>query len=250
MLKKHLMFAVIYGFLFSQISQATVIVHSLNEQKVGLHTTLGAKYAESSSTVSKKDYDADFRLSHNNDLRQWLLFGNLGYSAVNGNKSEDSKLIHLRYIHKNLVSDLNFEGFVQHESDDFALLSSRELVGAGLALLKKTDDYAFHTMLGIMHEQESHLTDSSQDKQLERMTFSSQLQWYFVNKAQFTSVIYYQPAIDEIKNYRATLKANYKMPINNTVDLVIGYSWQYNNNAFTNVPAVKRSFSTGISYHF
>jgi len=236
--------------VFTGSAHATVIVHSLNEQKEGLHTTLGATYSESSSTVSKQDYDANFRLSHNNQQRQWLLFGNLAYSDVDGKKSEDSKLIHLRYIQKDVFSDLNFEGFLQHESDDFSLLSSRELVGGGLSILTKNKRYALHTLVGIMHEREAHLTDSAQDKDLQRLSISSQLQWYFDNKSRFTGVIYYQPDVSEFKQYRSTFKANLTMPFNDNIDVVFGYSWQYNNDAFANVPPVKRAFNTGINYHF
>lgn len=236
--------------LLSVNSYATVVVHSLNEQVVGWHTTLNANYAESSTTVDKTDYSASFRVSHNNEQRQWLAFGDLSYSDVNGNKSDDSKLLHLRYIHKNIWSELNFEGFLQHESDDFALLASRDLIGGGLALLRKHEDYSIHTLAGIMHEREEHLTDTTQDRDIERFTFSSQLQYVFDNKARFTGVIYFQPAIDQFNDYRSTVKASVNFPLTSNLDMVVGYSWRYNGQAFSDVPPIKRSLSTGISYHF
>jgi len=234
----------------SPLVNATVVVHSLQEQVQGWYTTLQANYATSSSTVEKTDYKGDFRVSNNSDEQQWLLFGNLAYSDVDGTRSDDSQLLHGRYIYKGLIGKLNAEAFVQREQDDFALLASRQLYGAGLSLLKKHDNFALHSMIGVMEESETHISDVTQDRRLTRVTLSSQLQYQLQNKARITLVAYFQPALSQWSDYRSTAKANFAFPLTNHLDITMGYSWRYNGDAFTGVPPIKRSFSTGISYHF
>lgn len=234
----------------SAISHATVVVHSLKEQVEGWSTTVEASYSSSSTTVDKKDYKGEFRLSHNSDQRQWLLFGDMSYSDVNGNTSEDSKLIHGRYIHKKAIAGLNVEVFAQQERDDFALLASRRLYGAGLAMLKKHERYSVHTLLGVMDEREEHLTDPDQHQALTRLTLSSQIQYQLENQARLTAVVYYQPAASDLANYRSTFRASLAFPLTEQLDLKVGYAWRYNGEAFTDVPPIKRSFTTGVSYHF
>jgi len=63
-------------------------------------------------------------------------------------------------------------------------------------------------------------------------------------------VVYLQPALKQLSDYRSTAKANFAFPLTNHLDITMGYSWRYNGDAFTGVPPIKRSFSTGISYHF
>jgi opacity protein-like surface antigen len=234
----------------SYAAQATVVVHSLQEQVQGWHTSLEASYATSSSTVEKTDYSGNFRFSNNSDQRQWLMFGDISYSDVNGAKSDDSTMLHARYIHKQALGDVNVEVFAQQERDDFALLASRRLYGAGLAWLSKHDNYAIHSLVGVMDEREEHLTDASQDKALTRFTLSTQVQYVMSNKARLTAVLYYQPAASDFGNYRSTLRASVAFPLSERLDLKLGYAWRYNGEAFVDVPPIKRSLTTGIKYSF
>lgn len=235
---------------FSAVSHATVVVHSLKEQVQGWHTSLEASYATSSTTVDKTDYKGSFRVSNNDEARQWLFFGNLAYSDVDGKKNDDSALVHTRYIQKHVLSDLNLEVFAQRETDEFEVLALRRLYGAGLSLLKQHQGYAFHTLLGVMSEREEHLNDASQDRDLTRFTLSSQVQYKMPNQALLTAVVYFQPAINDFADYRSTFNASVAFPIVDRLDLKVGYSWRYNGEAFVGVPPIKRAFTTSVSYHF
>lgn len=236
--------------LGSAAVHATVVVHSLKEQVKGWHTTLDASYASSSTTVDKTDYKGSFRLSNNDESRQWLLFGNLAYSDVNGKANDDSTLLHGRYIRKNVLADVNIELFVQRETDDFEVLAQRRLYGGGLSLLNQFDGLAFHSLAGIMNEREEHLSDPSQDRDLTRFTLSSQLQYQLPNKAVLTAVVYFQPSTSDMSDYRSTFKADIAFPLVDRLELKVGYSWRYNGEAFVGVPPIKRAFTTGVSYHF
>lgn len=238
------------ALLASGAVQATVVVHSLQEQVQGWHTSLEASYASSTTTVDKTDYSGDFRVSHNTEQRQWLLFGDMSYSDVNGAKSDDSSMLHARYIQKQALGNFNLEVFAQQESDDFSFLASRRLYGAGLAWLSKHENYAVHTLVGLMDEREEHLTDVAQDKALTRLTMSSQVQYVLSNKARLTAVLYYQPATSDFGDYRSTLRASVAFPITEQLDLKLGYAWRYNGEAFADVPPIKRSLTTGIKYSF
>ncbi|MEY3017608.1 MAG: hypothetical protein RL336_743 [Pseudomonadota bacterium] len=238
------------ALLASGAVQATVVVHSLQEQVQGWHSSLEANYATSTSTVDKTDYSGNFRVSHNNDQRQWLLFGDMSYSDVNGTKSDDSTMLHARYIHKRAFADWNLEVFAQQERDDFALLAYRRLYGAGLAWLTKRDNFAVHSLMGVMDEREEHLTDDSQHRALTRFTLSSQVQYVLPNKARLTAVVYFQPAASDVSNYRSTLRASLAFPVTDHLELKLGYAWRYNGEAFADVPPIKRSLTTGIRYSF
>lgn len=239
------------GFtLASAAVHATVVVHSLKEQVKGWHTTLDASYASSSTTVDKTDYKGSFRVSNNDASRQWLLFGNLAYSDVDGKTNDDSTLLHGRYIHKNVWADANIELFVQREKDDFEVLAQRRLYGGGLSILSQFDSLTFHSMAGVMNEREQHLSDPTQDRELTRFTLSSQVQYQLPNKALLTAVAYFQPSTSDMSDYRSTFKADIAFPLVDRLELKIGYSWRYNGEAFIGVPPIKRAFTTGVSYHF
>ncbi|TFH68522.1 DUF481 domain-containing protein [Gammaproteobacteria bacterium LSUCC0057] len=236
--------------LLSAQSMATVIVQGLNEEVEGWVFKLAGSFAETTGKTEKTAYGASYSTEYNNGLNQFRSHGSLSYNETNGSTVSDNQLVHLRYVRKELAGPLRGEFFYQNQANDVNLVAERELVGGGLSYRDLNEQLSYHVMVGVMNEKEQHLTDSSQDRDVERMTISTQLQWTFKSKNRLNVVIYHQPNISEFDDYRTTLESTLIVPLGEHVDINFSYANNMNTTPFGDVPKRSTNFETSISYRF
>jgi len=231
-------------------SLATVIVQGLNEELEGWTLKLAGSYAETTGKTEKTVYGANYSTEYNNGLNQFRSHGGLAYNETNGNDVTDNKLVHLRYVRKELIGPLRGETFYQNQANDVNLVAERELIGGGLSYRDLNEQLSYHVMVGVMNEKEEHLTDTTLNRDVERMTISTQLQWTFKSKNRLNVVIYHQPNISEFDDYRTTLESTLIVPLGERVDINFSYANNMNTTPFGDVPKRSTNFETSISYSF
>lgn len=232
---------------------ATVVVRQIDPVDSGWVFGLEGSYANQTGATQKRDYALGFNLSHRIGVNEYRAFGNVNYGRVNGVANTDNAMAHLRYIRSNIIGNLRFEAFTQTENDDFASLSRRDLLGGGISRFFNIENGSRRllTMLGIMREQETHLSDASQDRDVTRITASVQASWKLPRDNKLYFIAYLQPNLDAMDNdRRITAELSLDIPLSARLKLKTGYHYRYNDEPFDNVPREQTKFSTGFAFQF
>lgn len=240
-------------FLAVAPANATVIVRQIEPVKDGWGLGLEGSYANQTGATQKRDYAFGFNLSHKTGAHELRAFGGLNYGRVNGTENTDNAMAHIRYIRAAFIDGVRFEGFTQTENDDFANLSRRDLLGGGFSRFFNTSDGSRRllAMLGVMREQETHLSDAAQNRDVTRITASLQTRWQLPRRNKLYFIAYLQPNIDDMSHdRRVTAELSLEIPLSARLSLKTGYNYRYNDKPFSNVPREQTKLTTGFAFAF
>jgi len=183
------------------------------------------------------------------------LFG--GYSVLSaGNTSFlNNGFAHIRHNYK-LTTRLKTFAFYQIQFNDVLLLSKREVFGTGLryAVVQK-DSLSFDMGLGAMHESEFLNTKSLEVGEVAntfvvRATVVSSFQWILNEFVQFNNVLYYQPYLKNMDDFRILNDFSFTARINPKFNISMTLTARYDSkspSALTNLDSV---MNVGIGYRF
>lgn len=238
---------------------ATVMVRQIEPVQEGWQLGLEGSYDDEDGATDKRDYALGFTLSHKVGRHEIRAFGGVDYGRVNGTENTDNSMLHARYIRD--ISDtlglfgdgVRFEGFAQTEKDDFANLSRRDLIGGGLSRFFNSPDgtQRLLAMVGVMREEETHLSDAAQDRDVTRMTASLQARWQLPRDNKLYFITYAQPNIDDLDGDRRVMaELSLEVPLSARLSLTTGYHYRYNDMPFDTVPREQKKLSTGFKFSF
>lgn len=234
-------------------ARATVIVRQIEPVAPGWTLGLEGSYADQTGATQKRDYAVGFNLSYREGVHEMRAFGGLNYGRVNGLTNTDNAMMHLRYIRADLFDDIRLEAFTQTENDEFANLSRRDLLGGGVSQFFNSADGSRRllAMIGLMREQETHLVDTNQDRDVTRITASLQTRWQLPRDNKLYFVAYMQPNLDAMNDdRRVTAELSLEIPLSARLSLKTAYHYRYNDKPFENVPREQTKFSTGFAFAF
>ncbi len=240
-------------FLVGAPAKATVIVRQIEPVKQGWGLALEGNYANQTGATQKRDYAFSFNLSHKAGAHEVRAFGGLNYGRVNGTENTDNAMAHIRYIREAFIDGVRFEGFTQTENDDFANLSRRDLLGGGFSRFFNTSDGSGRllAMVGVMREQENHVSDAAQDRDVTRITASLQTRWQLPRDNRLYFIAYLQPNTDDMRHdRRVTAELSLEIPLSARLSLKTGYNYRYNDKPFANVPREQTKLTTGFAFSF
>lgn len=243
----------VLGVLSVFPAHATVIVRQIDPVIDGWALAVDGSFSDETGSTEKRDYNAAFNLSYKQGRHEWRGFGGLSYGRLNGEENTDNHIAHLRYIRGGIYGPWRFEGFVQTESDDFASLSRRNLLGGGISrFFNKSDDtQRLLAMIGVMREDEDHVSDASEDREVTRITASLQARWQLPRDNRLYFITYVQPNLEHMSDdRRVTAEVSLEVPLSDRLSLTTGYNYRYNDKPFENVPREKTKFSTGFKFAF
>lgn len=234
-------------------AHATVIVRQIDPVEAGWQLGIDGSYEDEDGATQKRDYALGFNLSHRLGLREIRAFGGVNYGRVNGAENTDNSMMHIRYIRDLRANGVRFEGFVQTENDDFASLSRRDLIGGGVSRFFNTPDGSRRllAMIGVMREEEKHLTDTAQDRDVTRITASLQARWQLPRDNKLYFIAYVQPNLDAMEDdRRITAELSLDVPLSARLSLSTGYKYRYNDLPFVNLPREETKLITGFKFSF
>ena len=180
-----------------------------------------------------------------------------GYSVLSAGKTSflNNGFAHIRHNYK-LTTRLKTFTFYQIQFNDVLLLRKREVFGGGLryAVVQK-DSLSFDMGLGAMHESEFLNTTALEVGEVAntfvvRATVVSSFQWILNEFVQFNNVLYYQPYLKKLDDFRVlndfSLTARISPEFNISMTLTVRYDSKPP-SALTNFDSV---MNVGIGYRF
>ena len=158
------------------------------------------------------EFSDNFRADYNGQKIDYLLVAEYAFKTSSGTKATNKGFLHLRSTQS--LGNQNFlmsEVFTQMQFDEFLLLRNRFLFGGGLrfdpvmlldSTLKKNKILKVFIGTGFFYEFESYSTVPQQNFHLIRSSSYLTLVWAVNSHTNINLVNYYQPAINDFRNFR------------------------------------------------
>jgi len=239
-----LFFLVLLLFVFQSENGAQVNIEDYRKtDKVRFPHAIELSWAVQKGATLAQTYVFNYRLDyfwgdyHAMAITQWersvrdeITFQELG-------------LMHLRG-RMPLRSGLSWEQFVQKQWNDTLFLRDRVLVGTGLRVEENKN---FVLGLGIMYEYEDYTTQAytSRIRLTNYLTLSMPIE-----KAILTSTAYYQPAMDQLEDYRLLSRTSFKIFISETLYANIYYNLDFKSIAPVSLNALEYKSGMNIGLEF
>ena len=193
------------------------------------------------------NYTTGIKLSYDNN-KSYLMWSEFDYSYGEASrvKNANSTFMHLRYIHK-IEQRLDWEVFVQLQSNEFTKVDERFLTGGGLRIHINRESYGnLYFGFGAFYEYLNYSTRVDSKENNIRGNFYIAYKKEFTQDSEFSYMAYYQPKTGDISDYIISNALELKMQIYEK--LYISFLINYNKDAKP-AQGVKRSdFSQTTSF--
>jgi len=172
-------------------------------EKPGVSGMLKGSFETKRGNTDLDNYSAGFRVQYddNNSYVLWSDFV-FSYGMTSGVKNTNKTYAHLRYIHSLYEKSINWETFVQSETNEFTKVKHRFLGGGGLRFQNQEHSWGkLHSGVGAFYEDIAYTTNVDPSEQ--NLRINTYLAWtkYFTKESSISYVFYYQPKADEFSDY-------------------------------------------------
>lgn len=239
------------------LSQAVVNIEDIRpgEPQEGYSGNAKLAIGGESGNTDKLAIDAGGRLQwHREHITNFAIL-NYTYGESRGVRDTNKSFLHLRHI-REVGPTRAYEAFTQLETDEFARLSLRTLIGGGARFTLQQDPgvVSTHIGLGLFYsveelDEQPGLTDDGRSD-LWRVNLYLSHKRRLNDQMQFVSTTYYQPAIGEPGDYRLLEQAALNIKMTEGLVFKIGLDIAHDNRPPQTVQKTDTSYSTGIEYQF
>jgi|GEM_PF-700828 len=197
------------------------------------------------------------RVDHNGKKFDQFLVADIEYKSTSTEQITNNGFIHLRGMW-NVKKRTNWEFFLQREYDEFVDLISRNLVGTTIKyrLVEKISSDSINTFdlnvsTGFMFEDENYTSEPENiKKDLVRSTNFVSLDWMIKEKLNLTSVLYYQPAFNNINDFRLAAWLTFDFALFKRFYFIFQVWYKYNNRPVNDTKPYDVSIENGIRFVF
>jgi len=176
------------------------------------------------------------------------------YGKSNNSRNVNRAFVHYRYIHQ-LNNTVDLEIFGQLETNEFTRLSYRGLAGSGVryTVVKSEQNNAFLGLGAFYSKEKIEVTAGLTDDGIEEF---SRANIYFLSKynvspsISFSNVIYYQPRLNKLSDFRALLETKFDLKINNVLTLRLSLDVEHDSEPSQGIQNTDVSYMTGLKLRF
>ncbi len=245
------------ALLLSAPAPAIVNVESMrgDDTPEGYSGKIEAAVSGQSGYTDKTGVDVGARVQWQRDRITNFGILRYAYGESSGVRDTNKSFAHLRHIHQ-VTERRAYEAYLQGESNEFARLSFRGLVGAGLryTLAEIPKVRATHVGVGAYYARET-LDDEpglSDDGSEDFWRFSTYLNYQRqVNElVQLLSTTYYQPRVNDFGDYRLLEEAALKVKMSANLALKLSVDVVHDSKPPQSVKETDISYRSGIEYNF
>ncbi len=199
-----------------------------------------------------------YRLDYVAAPLQSFFIANIEYKEGNEITITDNGFLHLRSMLKALPK-FDVEVFLQKEYDDFIMLQDRQLAGIGIRynpiFYKFGSDTSglidFNIATGIMYEYELFERENfSNTSELIRSTSYASLKIFLDKITNFSTVIYFQPSLEDKIDYRILNETRITFNIYKNFSIFINTVYRFDNRPRPTILNYDFELTNGISINF
>lgn len=234
--------------LFSLPSHAIVNIEAVRAGAgEGLSVEAGLAVGAIYSNTDETRVDADARVDWRSGQRHDFAIAQYAASEVD-DVHRERHFVHLRHVHRFLPSH-TWEAFTQRSHDDYALLASRTLLGAGWRwyLLEGEDSVALG--FGAMTEWETvDLALQQQDRYANRANLYAALRYRLGTETVLGSTTYYQPQFARAGNTRATEELTLDIGLSTHFSLRFNANLTYDSEPEPSIEKTQHHYGLKLTY--
>ncbi len=176
------------------------------------------------------------------------------YEWVDGKRSSDEGLIHLRHVQK-LIDELSFEAFAQINYDTKILIKNRELAGVGFRYNLfdfEKSDIAFGSAYMFEHENYDLPENATHPAVVNVHRWSNYISYYlkFNTSVTLGGVIYYQPKFSSFSDYRLLNENSFTVGLTKVLSLSINFKIRHDSIPPDGIKQTDTETNFGIAVKF
>jgi hypothetical protein len=206
-----------------------------------IESKLSLNYFEGNRSlfVGATDIVAGHRLGESSAL--WFI-GGFNTVSSEGTSIRSSTYGHLRY-NKSISSRLTLNTYIQFQSNNVLDLQARYLIGTNATFdAKKTEDFL---SIGVFYEREEFSLDPS--TMIFRGNVMGSLQ-LADRQLKSALVLYYQPSLESMKDFRVLVNLNSKVPVSNKMTIGLDVATRFDNLPNTDLKSFDLNSLFTLSY--
>jgi hypothetical protein len=238
------------------VVHAIVPINDSIDSKQGVSGSFRFGFNGQSGNKDKEEYSIDSLNRYRDGDNLFVFIGDYNYSETNSRRDEDELLLHGRWVAFDQFSDsVDSELFVQYEFDDFADLSSRELVGGNVRWRNESisSEISSHSLFGIgaFHEIEQSERSNIREEN-NRLNLYTRFVYEKKGDHPYTFLLstYLQPNLSDEKDLRALGLASINFPILPSVSIAFQVEINHNSTPFSDVEKTDIDYGMVFKYTF
>ncbi len=221
----------------------------------GLSGWLDLSLDGSHGNTRKSETGLDARLQWQRGQTTDLLIAAYDYGESDGLRNTNRRFLHARHT-QGFAPARAWEAFAQAQTDEFARLSFRGLLGAGLRLTlsEKAEQSAAYLGIGAFFARErlaaeSGTTDAG-DSTFWQANLYLTLQRRLNDQLSLASTTYYQPRLDDGADFRALEQASLRVKMTARLSFRLSLDVAYDSRPPQRVERTDTRYSTGLRLTF
>lgn len=234
--------------LFALVSIAPVEIG----EKPGFNGEVALSLETKSGNTDKESYSASTKVTYDNNV-SYVTWAEISgeYGESKGTKDTNKAYSHIRYIHTTYFEDLKAEAFAQLQSDEFRLIKSRTLGGAGVryklfTLFGKDKGYIG---LGAFNESIRYSSHDPDENNVRLNTYFAYTMSINQN-SKLSYTFYYQPKVDSFSDYVQSHEAQLKINIYKQLSLQLSVTYDFDSKPPMSVKKEDFTQKTALVFEF
>lgn len=204
----------------------------LTEQAAGWQRIIELGFNGESGNNKKRQWNNALNASWQNDDIRFFTWASYQYGTSNDTTTDDNAFLHNRVVfnHRRVWAQ---EIYLQYQSDPFAALEQRILVGSGLRYQHRFSDTSFLNQgIGLFHEEVRERETDLHVVQRTRASLYTFMTWR-PSTYRFQSTVYVQPVVDDLTDIKAIWQWALIVPLGQRTE----WRWQWQSSWDSKPPA-------------
>jgi len=214
----------------------------------GLSGSVKGSFITKRGNTDSDEYSAGSRVQYDN-ADTYVVWGDIAfsYAKASGETNTNKTYVHVRYIHTLYKKNVNWEAFVQSQTDKFTKIQKRLLAGIGLRYHTSMQNYGnVYLGFGGFAEHIDYTTQIDANEDNTRLNIYIAYKNQFTTNVKFSYIGYYQPRVDIFSDYILSNSAELKVKIYKK--LSINFEVTYNRDTDPAVGVQKYDFAQKTSF--
>lgn len=247
---------IIGGLSLPTSSSATVNIESMRKKKEekGFQSNLSFTLGYTSGNTDVMNLKTSLRTDYFSSDYDAFLAASIQRGEKDDSRYQNKGFIHLRGM-KPASNTTTIEGFIQHEFNDFTLLKSRQLLGAGgrftlIDLSHPDKTKKLFVGVGAMREWEDIDTNPEEEIETTRSTNYISGRYELDERIRMSGTVYYQPRFSELSDYRLLFDGGLAFDITESVAFLIKINYRYDSKPPVGVEDYDFEITNGLTLSF